>query len=399
MSAYDLSTHLGAYLYEQNHFRPNGLVAFVGLEVLTGYMDTSGNAKTVTDTVLTVNGCLSTPEKWAQFDKEWQAYLKGKDFTPDLETGRYVFHTTDYKANKCNFMPKGLSERFKTIIYGYLVELIRKHTVFRFGYGVLLNDFRQFETDFPHVRAWFQKPGTYLSKECFEWNSNWAQRHGFDGSIGYIVDRGDEFAGELFSEYFRAVKHLGSNGLTVSSLTAGNKVHHSPLQAADIVAWESRNHYLKLTPDHISGLLRSPRPSYAAGRLNVRGQSDLRLYSYKDLQTHLHEKIEPHLSPKVKEYVGDGKQFSMDEVARHVLSEIERERVATARAQQAKRKENHMKNKEAEFENFDKAVGSLLTVSHTELKKRLDEEKKAKEKKKQKTTCSSDPASSGGSSH
>lgn len=96
MSAFNKQTHLGAYLFLENHFNKNGLVGFVALELLRGYADVSGQEENAADKILTVNGCLSTPQKWQEFDIEWQEYLKHKNFKPDLKTGRYVFHTSPF---------------------------------------------------------------------------------------------------------------------------------------------------------------------------------------------------------------------------------------------------------------------------------------------------------------
>src|SRR6266700_6725298 len=96
LGEFQLDTHLGAYLYRENYFSPNGLAAFAVMAVLHGYADTSGKETTVTDRVLTVNGCLSTPQRWQEFDKDWQAYLKAEHFKTDPETKRYVFHTSPF---------------------------------------------------------------------------------------------------------------------------------------------------------------------------------------------------------------------------------------------------------------------------------------------------------------
>lgn len=42
-----------------------------------------------------------------------------------------------------------------------------------------------------------------------------------------------------------------------------------------------------------------------------------------------------------------------------------------------------------EFEQFDKVMGGLLSVSHEDLHKKLEEEKKAKKKKRAKTSPAS----------
>jgi len=55
-----------------------------------------------------------------------------------------------------------------------------------------------------------------------------------------------------------------------------------------------------------------------------------------------------------------------------------------------------MKRNSAEFENFDKVMGDLLSVPYSELQKKMEAEKRAKQKKKKKQTTS--PVSSRASS-
>jgi hypothetical protein len=47
------------------------------------------------------------------------------------------------------------------------------------------------------------------------------------------------------------------------------------------------------------------------------------------------------------------------------------------------------KNKSSEFENFDKVMDGLLSVSYEELQKKLKEEKQGKEERKERRSTSS----------
>jgi len=78
-------------------------------ENLEGYIDVSGDEETASDKIMTVNGFLSTPSKWREFDITWQSYLKSKGFIPDPKTNRYIFHTSPFWADACKFMPANLS--------------------------------------------------------------------------------------------------------------------------------------------------------------------------------------------------------------------------------------------------------------------------------------------------
>jgi hypothetical protein len=45
--------------------------------------------------------------------------------------------------------------------------------------------------------------------------------------------------------------------------------------------------------------------------------------------------------------------------------------------------------KRSEYDNFDRTVGELLKVPHSEIKAKLDEEKRAKKRKKSKKSSAS----------
>jgi hypothetical protein len=269
--------------------------------VLTGYVDTSGKDTTSTDRVITVNGCLSTCERWRQFDNQWQEYLKAEHFKPVRDTGRYLFHTSNFLTGNCKWMPDNLSRYVRSRIYYNLVGLVRKHTEYLFGYGILLDDFRRLEEDFPYVReGFFMKPGTHASKHGFYYNSRWAMENGFSPTVNYIFDQGDEFWGEL-SESIRQENLQGQSNVhpniysTVGTLTEGDKVLNSPLQAADIVAWECRKFYLKLTPEVIAGVHNPRRPSQELMRLHEEGRSKFVLYPYEALVSEIREAVEEAL--------------------------------------------------------------------------------------------------------
>lgn len=284
---HNLHTCLGAYLYEQNHFRSNGLLCFVTTKILRGAADASGKYRTITDRILTVNGCLATPDQWSAFDVEWQAYLEGRGFKRDPQTHKYVFHASKFWAfgDKFQLGPKGLTFLEKQRLYRHLIGIIRKHTEYRFGWGISLLDFRAYEKDWTNIRELFGQPGSYVSKRCFDQNEQWATQNGFEPKIDYVFDRGDEFWGEMFSNYRRVLKKRPDE-MQIGNLDCGNKAEYSPIQAADIVAWECQRYFRKLTAFHLSGVHTVlPTPRYELNMLGADqpGRAVFRLKAYKHL--------------------------------------------------------------------------------------------------------------------
>ena len=284
---YDVYTHIGAYLFREKTFRPNGLVGSMALELLDTYLDASGNQSNVKDKLVTVNGCLSTPVKWQEFDIEWQTALKDFGFIPNPKIGRCVFHATDFHSDYCKLSPKGLSKANKQSLYRDLIKIVRKHSLLLVGFAVALKDYAKFADDYPSISKFcFGKPGTFISVlgvgKCMEW----AGEKGYSKSISLMFDRGDEFWGEMFNGFRAFVKTPVNEHLNIGSLTCGNKVEFSPLQAADIVAWECRKYFNALA--NIKITVAGITPRYELEMLR-RPHSFFTLFEYADLKRRVSE--------------------------------------------------------------------------------------------------------------
>jgi Protein of unknown function (DUF3800) len=286
-NAFNTRTHLGAFLFRENHFRPNGLVGFVELDLLDAYADASGKDENATDKILTINGVLGTPEGWVAFDLEWQDYLKNAGFKRHSKSRKYVFHTSPFWAGSCRLMPQRLSFAEKQTIYRDLVKIVCKYRVCVFGHGILLNDFRRLETEFPLLREKiFGKPGTFLSNLCIRYNSGWADHNGFNSSIGYTFDQGDEFLTEMQGQFHQALTKTDDEGdMNVSSLNFASSAEYSPLQAADIVAWECRKYWLDRSVHPVRSFApRLPPSDELTSLVNV---DNIRLYAYEHIKDEL----------------------------------------------------------------------------------------------------------------
>lgn len=337
MGAYDLTTHLGAYLYELNHFQPNGLVGFFVTEgkpkALRGFADASGKERTPGETIITVNGCLSTPDLWSQFDNEWQPYLKSEGFYPDKDfPDRYVFHASTFWKGTCKYMPeslRGLEDDRKLYekrrIYRHLIELVRTYALFKFGHAVNLLEFSDFENEYPDVRYLVGQPGTFLSRLCFKHNRRWAVENGFRPGIAYRFDRGDdEFWGELYEDYRMRAKKWGEDedAHFITELLPGNKAEYSPIQAADIIAWECGRYFRRLTPTELEGTDQPPPPGEFLKLLSEEGKSDYTVYNREHMRVDLRSRFYRILEAiGRRDAVGGGGLLKdIDEYARGILN-------------------------------------------------------------------------------
>jgi len=242
MAAYDTTTPLGAYLSKRHHFNPNGLVCYMSLERLEAVVDSSGQYENLTDTLLTVNGCLGTTDGWIEFDLEWQNYLKEVGFKRHHRSQQYTFHTTDFWADDDPRMPKGLDYYKKDEIYRDLLKIVRKHAVYTFGYAVILEHYRSIDSEFPDHTL--KHPGIMLSKKFFHFNSEWAKTNGFASDVSYTYDQNDKYFPALKEEWKEVLKWNPEDVSMVFDITEAYSWKYSPLQAADIIASENRQYYL-----------------------------------------------------------------------------------------------------------------------------------------------------------
>jgi len=255
--------------------------------VLDAYFDASGKTSSKGDKLITLNGCLSTPEKWREFDIAWQTALQSFGFAPDPPTGRYVFHTTDFHSGYFKLKPDGLSKANERSIYRDLVMIVRAHSLFLVGFAISLKDYRKFANEYPSITKFcFGKPGTFVSVLASGKCMDWAGAKGYSKSISMTFDRGDEFWGEMYNGFCAYIRTPANEHLTTENLREGNKADFSPLQAADIVAWEARQYFSRLVDLKI--LVSGHRTRYEFEMLK-RPSSFFTLFEYADLKRRVNE--------------------------------------------------------------------------------------------------------------
>jgi hypothetical protein len=254
----------------------------MSLVLLDAYLDASGKHSNVKDKLITVNGCLSTGTSWDAFDKDWQAALKDLGFKPDPKSGKYVFHTTDFHSGYCKLSPPGLSKVNRQSVYRELIPIVRKHSLYLVGFAIALKHYERFRNDYPNITKYrLGKPGTFVSVMTAGRLREWALNNGYSPSISIMFDQGDEFWGEMSQGFRTFAKHPLGRDLRLGSLMSGDKAEYSPLQAADIVAWECRQYFSSLVNVtlEIKGIKKRPELEMLRWP-----QSLFSLYKYHDLK-------------------------------------------------------------------------------------------------------------------
>jgi len=188
--------------------------------------------------VLVVAGYLSPIEQWKRFEVEWREFLQKFDIANP-------FHMTDFMAGHGQF--RGWSRTKHDECIKHYSSIIAPRTHFRVSVGF---DLAVYERE---MRG-FHEIGAY-GFCVFEWMheaERYMDRFGIPGPIAYVFESGSGFGGQIFETMVWVKRRrLLRTRYRLGTFTFADKREVLPLQASDILAWESRAHHARL--------LRSPK--------------------------------------------------------------------------------------------------------------------------------------------
>lgn len=202
---------------------------------LWGYFDASGTQKNPDgqgrySPAVAVSGYIATPKQWSNFQKEWEIVM-------DI-AGIPYFHMTDFVARVKEY--KGWTQEKRDQIIQALIAVIQRNVMYGIGALVLLSDYREvINTEFR--QAVVGQPFTFCSKMCLFAAAQWAERIGYKDNIRYVFDDGDQHKQDILKAHTHACtdEELSTfYRFSTGSLTFGHKDKVTPIQAADILAYE-----------------------------------------------------------------------------------------------------------------------------------------------------------------
>ncbi len=193
--------------------------------MIEAYIDESG----VHDDspVLTVAAYLGTPGRWANFTDKWSATLDSR--------GVKIFHATDCSALQGEFSGWTVDDKNKFV--AGLLPIIPEFIGVGFAAGIVMRDFDEALKERDELRSIFGTPYTM----CFQWvlheivaylNNNLSSAR-----VAIFHEKNDYYVEA--SDRFRWVKEHHDDGNNLLSITFGTKEDYVPLQAADVLAYES----------------------------------------------------------------------------------------------------------------------------------------------------------------
>lgn len=212
------------------------------LMILTGYFDESGTH--AGSDVVSVAGYVSTPTRWVRFDEEWREAM--------ADYGLEFFHASTFANRAPPYDEWSEDERHKR--FTNLAGIINRHTEFSIATMILTRLFD--ETFSPEVRAHCGGPYGLAAVATFMETAKRVNEHYPDQWVSYVFESGARGAGQVlahFQDNQRRREYASDQKL--GSLRFENKRQFTPLQAADILAYEL---YLHL-PRQLGMVQRPPR--------------------------------------------------------------------------------------------------------------------------------------------
>jgi hypothetical protein len=195
------------------------------IETVEGYFDLSQRN---TKSVVVMAGYVSTVSNWVEFSEKWTRTIR--------KAGIPCFHMTDFVARVPPFDHLSESERGR--LMRRLVRLINKYALASFDMAIHKPDF---EKVFGKHRKAVPTPWTYLSLMVLGGVRKWSLMSGRTKPIPYIFDRGDRYSDEFKKGFDKviAVSPNYANHMLIGDFVLADRCKRIPLQAADVLAWET----------------------------------------------------------------------------------------------------------------------------------------------------------------
>jgi hypothetical protein len=187
----------------------------------------------------TIACCVGINRQWIKFQKKWKEVLD-RDVLPKWrevydEAKPVFFHMTDF-ANPHSKIYGDWSEGKKEIFLRELHKIMGQHSMKRFATSIPIADYEEL-TDkekwtlgHPHVQATFN---------CMKHIKRWADSVILREPIAYIFEQGSLHNKQL-RKLFAEMTDEQEDQFRLGSVDFKNKWDCSPLQAADIIAVETR---------------------------------------------------------------------------------------------------------------------------------------------------------------
>lgn len=196
---------------------------------LAAYFDASGTHHG--SSVMAFAAYVADVDQWQRFDAEWRDMLNRYELK--------VFHMTDCESLLGEF--KGWTVQKKKTFLSSVVAKILLRARFGFSYSVNLHHFAEIIGGRYEDRL--GNPFVFCLGGLLREIAYWCDTRQISEDIAYFIEQGDDQNQYVASLMATAQEQENLQRFRVRSWTFGSKVAHTPLQAADFLAFESYKHW------------------------------------------------------------------------------------------------------------------------------------------------------------
>jgi len=201
-------------------YSDSGFVAM--MKEYSAHFDASGHSSQ--HRVITVAGCVSTVEKWSNFQPQWNAILEDDG----LPKGT-IFHMTDFATCKRAFKIYSGKPAKKARLVENLAGCLKRNVNKLFSVGIVVPHYNRLDSIF-ELHETLGHVSAFAGMMCIEKTMKWKRKQ--KGSrIEFFFEDGDEF----FMELKRISQKV--HGVTPMQRTKEEMVQ---FQACDLIAWKNR---------------------------------------------------------------------------------------------------------------------------------------------------------------
>jgi hypothetical protein len=179
---------------------------------------------------LSVAGYVAPVDQWGRFQREWKEWLD--------EFGVIHFHMTDWESKWGEF--RGWTDDKKHRLFQKLVGTLRLRFHLGVSAAVIVSDYHAVRPLITSPEDREMSAYTFCAIQCFHRIEVWADKHRYHDPIAYILEGGDNHDGEIYAlESLIRKSEARKRRFRYGSLTFADKRQLNPLQAADILAYET----------------------------------------------------------------------------------------------------------------------------------------------------------------
>jgi hypothetical protein len=197
------------------------------LEPYNGYMDESGTHDG--SEIVALAGYVSTYERWARFELEWNKVLAHR------RVG--VFHMTDFEARQKEFHVNNYwTPNIREQLINRLTTVAKENTSFGIGAAVRRKDYERIIP--ADLQQDFQDPYYLLLYFSMVLLAKWKEMiPDACRPIRFLFDRKKGFEGRASTLYYKS-RELNEEQALFGDMGFGSKTECAPLQAADLIVYE-----------------------------------------------------------------------------------------------------------------------------------------------------------------